>query len=139
MRNSRPKVFSHYGIASFGSRVLSGLQIRRRSVLITSWGPMYKIKDDGKKWFEEFRNKPVGKHSPGLQRVLNSMRGAPQAGKFVLVCVKPHQEWAVARLTGNPGDSPEIISDLRFTDLNAAEMAIFRLRWKEHTGADLPE
>lgn len=100
---------------------------------------MYKIKDDDRKWIEEFRANPVGKHSPDLQRVLNAMRRVPQKGKFVLVCVKPHREWVVARLTGKRGDSPQIIPEMRFTDLEAAELAIFRLRWKEHTGADLPD
>lgn len=100
---------------------------------------MYKIKDDDKIWVDEFRAKPVGKHSPGLQRVLNAMRGVRQAGKFVLVCVKPHREWAVGRLSGRRGDSVEIIPDMRFSDLKEAELAIFKLRWKEHTGADLPE
>ena len=100
---------------------------------------MYKIRDDDKKWIEEFRAKPVGKHSPGLQRVLNAMRGVPQDGKFVLVCTKPHREWAVARLTGKRGESPVIVPDLRFTDLREAELAIFRLRWKAQTGADLPD
>ena len=100
---------------------------------------MYKIRNDDSRHFEEFRAKPVGKHSPALQRVLNAMRGVPQQGKFVLVCVTPHREWVVGRLTGVRGDSVKIIPDLRVTDLNAAELAIFRRRWKQHTGADLPE
>ncbi|MFM9841930.1 MAG: hypothetical protein ACKVOI_03070 [Dongiaceae bacterium] len=100
---------------------------------------MYRIKQEDITHIDEFRAKPVGKHGPALQRLLNAMRGVPQAGKFVLVCVKPHREWVVGRLTGVRGDAVEVIPDLRFTDLNAAEMAIFRRRWKQHTGADLPE
>ena len=100
---------------------------------------MYKIKQEDNRHIDEFRAKPVGRHSPGLTRVLNAMRGVPQAGKLVLVCTKPHREWAVGRLTGTRGDAIEIIPGLTFTDLNDAELAIFRRRWKEHTGADLPD
>jgi hypothetical protein len=100
---------------------------------------MYKIRNEDFSHVDEFRAKPVGKHSPALQRVLNAMRGVAQQGKFVLVCVQPHREWVVGRLTGVRGDSVKIIPDLRFTDLNAAELAIFRRRWKQHTGGDLPE
>jgi hypothetical protein len=100
---------------------------------------MYKIRNEDIAHSDEFQAKPVGKHSPALQRVLNAMRGVPQQGKFVLVCVKPHREWVVGRLTGVRGDSVKIIPDLRFTDLNEAELAIFRRRWKQHTGVDLPE
>jgi hypothetical protein len=99
---------------------------------------MYRIQDGDKAWVDEFRRQPVGKHSPGLQRVLNALRGAPQAGKYVLICTRPHREWALARLTGRRGDPPEIVPDMRFTDLREAEETVFRLRWKEHTWADLP-
>ena len=85
----------------------------------------------------EFMEKPVGHHSAGLQRLLNLFRGEPLEGKYVLVCAKPHREWRLARLTGIRGKPVEMVGDVRFTDLETAERAVFRLRWKEHTGQDL--
>jgi len=79
---------------------------------------------------------PVGLHSPGLQRVLNAMRGEPLAGKYVLVEIVPHHQWQLARLTGERGQ-PVPLLDRVFTDLLDAERAIFTLRWKEHVGEDL--
>ena len=61
---------------------------------------MYKITPEDRQWVDEFRNRPIGPHSPGLLRVLNAMRGAPQRGKYVLVCTKPHREWVLGRLPG---------------------------------------
>jgi len=84
----------------------------------------------------EFMASPVGLHSPGLQRVLNAMRGEPLAGKYVLVEIVPHRQWQLARLTGERGQ-PVPLLDTVFTDLLDAERAIFRLRWKEHVGEDL--
>ena len=38
---------------------------------------------------DEFRQNPIGHHSPNLQRVLNTLRGGPLEGKYVLVCTRP--------------------------------------------------
>jgi hypothetical protein len=84
----------------------------------------------------EFMDKPVGRHSAGLQRILNVFRGEPLAGKHVLVEVEPHARWRLARLTGVRGE-PVPLLDEYFSDLLSAERAVFRLRWKEHTGQDL--
>jgi hypothetical protein len=84
----------------------------------------------------EFMATPVGLHSPGLQRVLNVLRGEPLADKYVLIEVTPHQRWRLARLTGERGQ-PVRLLDTVFTDLAAAEREVFTLRWKEHVGQDL--
>jgi hypothetical protein len=84
----------------------------------------------------EFMTAPVGLHSPGLQRVLNVLRGEPLAGKYVLVEVTPYQRWQLARLTGERG-KPVPVLDTFFTDLETAEREVFALRWKEHVGQDL--
>jgi hypothetical protein len=84
----------------------------------------------------EFMASPVGLHSPGLQRVLNVLRGEPLAGKYVLVEITPHHQWRLARLTGERG-RPVPLLDTVFTDLLSAERAIFALRWKEYVGQDL--
>jgi hypothetical protein len=84
----------------------------------------------------EFMATPVGLHSPGLQRVLNVLRGEPLAGKYVLVEIAPHQQWRLARLTGERGQ-PVPVLDTVFTDLETAEREVFMLRWREHVGQDL--
>jgi hypothetical protein len=84
----------------------------------------------------EFMAAPVGLHSPGLQRVLNVLRGEPLAGKYVLIEITPHQQWQLAQLTGQRGQPVERL-DTTFTDLETAEREVFSLRWKEHVGEDL--
>ena len=98
---------------------------------------MHKIKAEDRQYVDEFRQRTVGHHSPGLQRMLNAMRGAPPAGKYVLVCTRRHQEWVLGRLTGERGKPVEIVPGHVFHDLREAELTVFRLRWKEHTGTDL--
>jgi hypothetical protein len=85
---------------------------------------------------QEFMETPVGIHSAGLQRILNVFRGEPLTGKYVLVEVEPHVKWQLAQLTGQRG-APIPLLDKFFTDLESAERAVFKLRWKEHTGQEL--
>jgi hypothetical protein len=84
----------------------------------------------------EFMAQPVGRHSPGLQRVLNVFRGEPLTGKYVLIEIEPHRRWRLARLSGERG-RPVSTLDSVFTDLEEAEREVFKLRWREHTGVDL--
>ena len=86
---------------------------------------------------DEFRRQPIGHHSPNLQRVLNTLRGGSLGGKYVLVCTKPFREWTLARHPGERGRPIEFLREQRFTSLEEAEWAVFRLRWKAHTGEDL--
>lgn len=88
---------------------------------------------------DEFRNKPLGHHSPSLQHVLTTFRSAPMAGKYVLIVTKPHQEWRLGRLTGVRGEAPQPVGEDVFTDRASAEWAVFRRRWEEHFGEALPE
>ena len=85
----------------------------------------------------EFRQKPIGHHSPNLQRVLNALRSGPLAGKYVLVCTRPFREWVLARHPGERGRPIELLREHTFTSKEEAEWAVFRLRWKQHTGEDL--
>jgi branched-chain amino acid transport system permease protein len=89
-----------------------------------------------REWVDEFRKCPVGPHSPQLRRVLNTLRGGPLAGRYVLVCTKPYREWVLARHPGARGKPFEILEQ-RFSSREEAEWAVFRLRWKEDTGQDL--
>ena len=99
---------------------------------------MYKIEPEDKSVVEEFRRNPIGNHSPRLQRVLNLFRGAPMAGKYVLVCRRPHSEWVLGQLTGRRGE-PIQMSNQVFHSIEDAEWYVFRQRWKHYTGEDLEE
>ena len=68
---------------------------------------------------------------------MNALRGGPLKGKYVLVCTKPFEEWMLARHPGERGKPIEILRGHRFTSKEEAEWAVFRMRWKEHTGEDL--
>ena len=87
----------------------------------------------------EFRQHPLGHHSPELQRVLTTFRGAPMAGKYVLLCTKPYQEWKLAQLSGVRGEPPTIISSQVFTDRAAAEWEVFKRRWEQYYGERLDD
>jgi hypothetical protein len=86
---------------------------------------------------EEFFANPVGHQSPGLRRVLHAFRGEPLRDKYVLVTVTPHARWQLARLSGQRG-KPMTLLDTFYTCLITAERDIFRRRWKDFTGAELP-
>ena len=88
---------------------------------------------------DEFRQNPIGHHSPNLQRVLNALRGGPLKGKYVLVCTRPFAEWVLARHPGERGRPLELLPEHRFASKEAAEWAVFRLRWQaaHRRGAEL--
>jgi hypothetical protein len=97
---------------------------------------VYRVTHNKKHLADEFMANPFGRASPELQRVLMVFRGEPAEGKYVLICTRPHQEWTLAQITGKRGDPPKLL-DQKFTSLEEAERAVFRLRWKKHTGHDL--
>lgn len=97
----------------------------------------YQITEADLGYASEFMAQPLGYHSPGLQRVLNALRGGPKAGKYVLVVREPFAHWVLGRLPAERGAPVEILDGQVFTDLDEAERAVFRLRWKAHTGRDL--
>ena len=85
----------------------------------------------------EFMGAPAGHHSPNLQRLLRAMRGGPVKGKHALLTTKPGREWTLIRLSGARDVPPTVFEDCVFDDLDEAERAVFRLRWKQHTGREL--
>ena len=97
----------------------------------------YRITEDDLKHAAEFRADPLGMPGPGLQRVMNLLRGGPKAGKYVLIIKEPFRRWVVGRLPEERGQPVEVMEDLEFTDLAEAEWEIFKIRWKENTGHDL--
>lgn len=97
----------------------------------------YQITIADLKYAAEFRDQPLGYHSPGLQRVLNAMRGDTRAGKYVLVVREPFKRWVLGRLPAARGMPVEVLEGQEFTSLEEAEWVVFKLRWKVHTGQDL--
>lgn len=97
----------------------------------------YRITDADLGYAAEFKERPLGYHSPGLQRVLNALRGGPKAGKYVLVVREPFERWVLGRLPAARGAPVEILEGQEFTDLEDAEWAVFKLRWKAQTGRAL--
>jgi len=87
---------------------------------------------------EEFRRNPIGHHSANLQCILNLFRGEPLAGKYVLVCIKPHEEWQLGILSGVRGQAVELLPGHVYRDLKEAEWAVFKRRWHASTGQELP-
>lgn len=86
----------------------------------------------------EFLANPIGYHSPGLQRVLNLLRGGPARGKYVLVIVEPYRRWQLGRLPGIRGAPVELIDGVTYTNRLEAERDVFRRRWRDLKGPDLP-
>ena len=99
----------------------------------------YRITNDDLKYAAEFRADPLGIPGPGLQRVLNLLRGSPKSGKYVLVVKEPFKSWVLGRLPADRGQPVEIINSLKFTNLVEAEWEVFKLRWKANTGQDLEQ
>lgn len=78
---------------------------------------------------DEHRERPIGKHSDELERVLIYLRKHhfEMEGKYILVCTKPHEEWRIATLAGKPGVAPELLPD-SFPDRYEAEHGLFLTR-----------
>ncbi|MBE2275337.1 MAG: hypothetical protein IAE87_03465 [Rhodobacteraceae bacterium] len=105
----------------------------------------YRIDRSDLAFAREFLADPIGYHSPGLQRVLNLMRGSGVAGageipfKYVLVVEDRHGRWRLGRLPLRRGAPVELVEGVVYTDLIAAERDIFSRRWKDLTGDDLDQ
>ncbi len=91
---------------------------------------------DDRLLIEEFKQNPIGHHSPDLQRLLNRLRGAPMAGKHCLVVLDPNRQWQLAKTTGVRGEPIKLLPK-RFANLVDAEWHVFKLRWKALTGETL--
>src|SRR5579862_9084944 len=100
---------------------------------------MYRFDPEALHLAREFRARPIGQHSPALERLLTLMRGGPMAGKYCLVATKPHQEWVVAQLSGVRGVGPTLLGDQVFHSVEDAEWAVFKLRWKALGGAEIDD
>jgi branched-chain amino acid transport system permease protein len=75
--------------------------------------------------------KPLGQHSDALERVLNYFRRAPQASKYIGVCMQPWAEWRIGVLSGVRGVPPTILEDQRFTSEPDLQHGIFLRRVRD--------
>ncbi|MGE0118918.1 MAG: hypothetical protein AB7S71_19335 [Dongiaceae bacterium] len=99
---------------------------------------MYEIDPERLDLAHEFKARIYGRHSGELQRVLNRMRGGANAGRYVILCTKRHREWVLARMGERAGDPIAPVPGHVFRSRAEAEWAVFKLRWRELTGRDLP-
>jgi len=100
---------------------------------------VYKIDaEHDRQYIGEFRERPIGAHSPGLQRVLNIIRNDPSGYQIVLICRKPFAEWVLGTMPPNRLDGPIVIEDEPvFLSREEAEWEVFRRRWRKYTGEDI--
>ena len=83
----------------------------------------------------EHKNNPIGVpgkagkeaigHSDDLARVLDKLRRAPMTGKYVRVCVKPHEGYNIGIVSGVRGQPVKILHDETYPSEEACEHAIF--------------
>jgi hypothetical protein len=88
-------------------------------------------------YVEEFRQAPIGRHSPGLQRVLNTLRYDPSGRQVILVCRKPFAEWVIGEMPAARAEPLAIEDAPVFESREEAEWEVFRRRWKAHTGENI--
>jgi branched-chain amino acid transport system permease protein len=86
---------------------------------------------------DEFKRQPFGRHSEDLQMLLHQMRSEPIGGKPFLFMSEPQREWVLGRYTDDPPYRPILDWSVTFTDLEAAEWHVFRMRWRKLFGEDL--
>jgi hypothetical protein len=85
----------------------------------------------------EFRANPVGRHSPDLRLLLNTLRNADGDEPWILVCLEPHRRWRLARKPAGRA-KPVTLLDREFTSPEEAEWEVFRLRWARMFGREVP-
>ena len=87
---------------------------------------------------EEFRRNPIGRHSPDLRVLLNTLRKGQKGEAWVLVCVEPHRRWRLARKASGRAQPVRLVGDTVFTSPEQAEWEVFKLLWRDSTGEALP-
>ncbi len=97
----------------------------------------YKLTDSDLQFAREFLDSPFGYNSPGLQRVLNRMRGADWDVKYVLIVKERYALWQLGMMPAGRGSKITEVDGIFYTDLETAEKDIFKRRWKDLTGQDL--
>jgi hypothetical protein len=86
---------------------------------------------------EEFRRSPLGPHSEELTLLLWHLRAQVPLGRYVLECVGENR-WRLLHLIGRRRPRGELVPGSERETIEDAEWAIFRLRWLDHGGCELP-
>ena len=99
--------------------------------------PMLRDPQKLKELIDEHRATPVGRaatgkhgvvqHSQDLQTLLDKLRRGGLNGKFLIICVKLHEDYRIGISTGVRGQPVEITED-SFSSQEACEHAIFLKR-----------
>jgi len=83
----------------------------------------------------EFRARPLGRHSPELQALLDVMRRAENCQNLILVSIAPNR-WVLGERLPD-FQPPRLFETEVFDSLEAGEWAAFRRRWRALTGQEL--
>ena len=81
----------------------------------------------------EFKQNPLGPHSPELQRVLKLMRWDAATERYITVQTEPGGKFRLARTNG-PTNYPLKIYRPEYDTMAQAQWVIFRARWQQYTG-----
>ena len=83
----------------------------------------------------EHAARPLGQHSDALERVLAYFRRQPQEGKYIIVAVRPWEEYRIGALTGVRGQAARILDDSEsYPTEEAAMHGVFLRRVRDLRG-----
>jgi hypothetical protein len=83
----------------------------------------------------EFRDKPMGPHSPELRRVLLILREGSIRGKTTIARLGEGEGYCLAEVGRRRGDPIVYHRDRTFARLKDAMWALFQARWEQATGS----
>ena len=98
---------------------------------------MYQFDKSRLELAKEFKARPLGEHSPDLQYLLHLMRRATGKPFHMLVMTRSDQEWTLGLMEPGAKKPPRLTNHV-FTDLAEAEWFVFKERWRELAGEELP-
>ena len=99
--------------------------------------PLLFDNESRRRLISEHRNSPVGtapangraaiEHSHDLRTILDKMRRAPMAGKYVTVCIRMFEQYKIGIASGIRGKPVEMLDEI-YSSEEACEHAIFLKR-----------
>jgi hypothetical protein len=95
--------------------------------------------EEDRVYIEEFRRNPLGHHSPGLQRVLNTLRRSSDGRQLTIVTTGPSGRWVIAWLPKHRPEPIEIDGSVVFESQEEAEWHVFCRRWEAATGEKIDD
>lgn len=98
---------------------------------------MHKIDPTRTDLARQFRDNPFGPHGQELQKVLKLLRWDAFDNRIIAIQIERGGPWTLARATGRKGTPLVVYEGAEFPTLAEAQWAIFRARWREHTGQAL--